>query len=103
MDCHRIDESGYTGFDLLNREQRFQGAAAVAIENDDAERLIKEHFPRLQPTELKYGALSRRAGNQALTRERLSASNPLFPESRPSATGPILAIQTRWANYPNLT
>lgn len=63
MDCYRIDESGYTGFDLLNRDQRFQGAAAIAIENDDAERLIKEHFPRLQATELKYGALSRRPGN----------------------------------------
>ena len=47
MDCYRIDESGYTGFDLLNREQCFQGATAIAIENDDAERLIKEHFPRL--------------------------------------------------------
>lgn len=63
MDCYRIDESGYTGFDLLNRDQRFQGAAAIAIENEDAERLIKEHFPRLQATELKYGALSRRPGN----------------------------------------
>ena len=63
MDCYRIDESGYTGFDLLNRDQRFQGAAAIAIENDDAKRLIKEHFPRLQATELKYGALSRRPGN----------------------------------------
>ena len=29
MDCFRIDESGYTGFDLLNPEQRFQGATTV--------------------------------------------------------------------------
>lgn len=63
MECFRIDESGYTGFDLLNRGQRFQGAAAIAIDDDDACRLIKEHFPRLQATELKYGALSRRSGN----------------------------------------
>lgn len=63
MECFRIDESGYTGFDLLNRDQRFQGASAIAIDNDDAERLIKEHFPRLQATELKYGAISRRPGN----------------------------------------
>ncbi|MCB2062415.1 MAG: DUF3800 domain-containing protein [Novosphingobium sp.] len=63
MECFRIDESGYTGFDLLNRDQRFQGAAAIAIGNDDAARLIKEHFPRLQASELKYGALSRRSGN----------------------------------------
>lgn len=63
MKCFRIDESGYTGFDLLNAEQRFQGAAAIAIGDDDAARLIKTHFPRLQASELKYRALSRRPGN----------------------------------------
>lgn len=31
MECFHIDESGYTGFDLLNPAQRFQGAAAVSI------------------------------------------------------------------------
>jgi hypothetical protein len=63
MECFRIDESGYTGFDLLNADQRFQGAAAIAISDDDAERLIKQHFPRLQAPELKYRALSRRTNN----------------------------------------
>lgn len=62
MDCFYIDESGYTGFDLLNHEQRFQGATAVAISNDEAARLIREHFPRLQASELKYHALARRPG-----------------------------------------
>lgn len=65
MECFRIDESGYTGFDLLNREQRFQGAAAIAISNEDATRLIKEHFPKLQAAELKYRTLSRRPTNHA--------------------------------------
>lgn len=63
MECFRIDESGYTGFDLLNPQQRFQGAAAVAISDDDARRLINTHFPKLQATELKYRSLSRRPGN----------------------------------------
>lgn len=63
MECFRIDESGYTGFDLLNPEQRMQGAAAVAISDEDAARLIKEHFPTLQAKELKYRALSRRPAN----------------------------------------
>lgn len=63
MECFRIDESGYTGFDLLNEDQRFQGASAIAINDDDAARLIKEHFPRLQASELKYRALSRRTAN----------------------------------------
>ncbi len=63
MECFRVDESGYTGFDLLNPDQRFQGASAIAISDEDAARLIKEHFPRLQASELKYRSLSRRTGN----------------------------------------
>jgi hypothetical protein len=63
MECFRIDESGYTGFDLLNSDQRFQGAAAIAISDQDAARLISEHFPKLQASELKYRALSRRPAN----------------------------------------
>ena len=63
MECFRIDESGYTGFDLINRDQRFQGATAIAITDEDAARLIKEHFPKLQAEELKYRALSRRHSN----------------------------------------
>lgn len=62
MECFHIDESGYTGFDLLNPEQRFQGATAVAITDDEATRLIREHFPKLQSPELKYHALARRSG-----------------------------------------
>lgn len=64
MECFRIDESGYTGFDLLNPQQRLQGAAAIAISDEDATRLIEEHFPRHQAPELKYRALSRRPRSQ---------------------------------------
>jgi hypothetical protein len=63
MECFRIDESGYTGFDLLNVAQPFQGSTAIAIDDDDAARLIKEHFPRLQAEELKYSSLTRRSSN----------------------------------------
>ena len=63
MECFRIDESGYTGFDLLNAEQRFQGAAAIAISDQDASSLIREHLPKLQAPEIKYRALSRRPAN----------------------------------------
>ncbi|WP_433735235.1 DUF3800 domain-containing protein [Pseudomonas monteilii] len=63
MECYRIDESGYTGFDLLNQEQPFQGATAIAITDDEAARLIRDHFPKLKAPELKYRALSRRIGN----------------------------------------
>jgi hypothetical protein len=63
LECFRIDESGYTGFDLMNPEQRFQGAAAVAISDTEAASLIREHFPKLQAAELKYRALARRPAN----------------------------------------
>ena len=63
MECFRIGESGYTGFDLLNPDQRFQGATAIAISDDDAARLIREHFPRLQAAELKYRSIARRPRN----------------------------------------
>jgi hypothetical protein len=76
MECFRIDESGYTGFDLLNIEQRFQGATAIAISDQDAARLISEHFPKLQAPELKYRILSRRPANHprllALQRDLLT-------------------------------
>jgi hypothetical protein len=65
MECFRIDESGYTGFDLLNAEQRFQGAAAIAISDHDAAGLIREYFPQLQAPELKYRSLSRRPSNHS--------------------------------------
>jgi hypothetical protein len=67
MECFSVDESGYTGFDLLNADQRFQGATAIVITHEEASRLIDKHFPNLVAPELKYGALARRPNN----RERL--------------------------------
>jgi len=64
MECFRIDESGYTGFDLFNADQRYQGASAIAISNEEAAKLIKEYFPKLQAPELKYRSLSRRTNNR---------------------------------------
>jgi hypothetical protein len=61
MERFSIDESGYTGFDLLNPQQRFQGATAVSITDEDAAQLIKNHFPKLQAPELKYNSLAKRA------------------------------------------
>lgn len=60
MECFNIDESGYTGYDLLNAQQPFQGATAVAITEEGASQLIREHFPSLQASELKYQTLARR-------------------------------------------
>jgi hypothetical protein len=58
-----IDESGYTGADLLNPEQPFQAASAIYISEEEAKILINKHFPRLRSDELKYKKLARREGN----------------------------------------
>lgn len=60
MELFHIDESGFTGHDLLNPDQRFQGASAICISDDEAAALIKEFFPRVQAAELKYQSLSKR-------------------------------------------
>ena len=58
-----MDESGYTGYDLLNVDQPFQGAAVLKIDENTAEELIKDYFPKNQSLELKHKALSRRQNN----------------------------------------
>lgn len=58
-----IDESGYTGADLLNQDQPFQAASAIYLSDSDASRLIEKHFPRIKSDELKYRDLVRRKSN----------------------------------------
>ena len=64
MERFSIDESGYTGRDLLNPDQRFQGATAISVTEEMAAHLIEQHFPRLQASELKYRSLARRPANR---------------------------------------
>lgn len=58
-----IDESGYTGADLLNQEQPFQAASALYLSDSDARGLIGKHFPKIKSDELKYRVLARRKAN----------------------------------------
>ncbi|MFS7195555.1 hypothetical protein AB6866_04425 [Rahnella inusitata] len=64
MSIFSMDESGYTGHDLLQKSQPWQGASAVNISHDDAAYLIRQHFPKLKAPELKFSSLKRRDGNQ---------------------------------------
>lgn len=58
-----IDESGYTGFDLLNKDQPFQGASSLRIDEERAKSLVDEYFPKRQGLELKHKKLSKRKSN----------------------------------------
>lgn len=64
MSIFSIDESGYTGRDLLQKSQPWQGASAVKISHDDALYLIKQHFPKRKAPELKFSSLKRRDSYQ---------------------------------------
>ena len=44
MNSVYIDESGYTGIDLLNQDQPFQGASAIYISDSEAKELINGDF-----------------------------------------------------------
>jgi hypothetical protein len=39
-----VDESGYTGADLLNANRRAQAVAAVRLSQERAQSLVDEHF-----------------------------------------------------------
>jgi len=55
-----VDESGYTGRNLLCADQPFMSLAAVFVSQDDAAAIISRHFPRSNAPELKHKSLSKR-------------------------------------------
>lgn len=63
MTVFYMDESGFTGADLLQKLQPFQGASALCICPDDARYLIRQHFPKLKAPELKFSSLIKRDTN----------------------------------------
>jgi len=54
METVYIDESGYTGYDLLNKSQPYQAASFIMISEKDAQLLIRETFPKNKSSELKH-------------------------------------------------
>lgn len=67
QDTHRdsiesvfVDESGYTGADLLNTDQRVHAVAAVRCTVEHAQEIVDRHFGSVRATELKLSRLVRR-------------------------------------------
>ena len=54
-----FDESGFTGEDLLNSEQRHFALASTVIPDDEAETILRQCFPRFAGSEFKSTALWR--------------------------------------------
>lgn len=59
-----LDESGYTGRDLLNRDQPIFVGASTNLNNSAAAVLVNTCFPGVRARELKHSALSRRPRGQ---------------------------------------
>ncbi len=72
-----VDESGFTGGDLLNADQPFMALSALFITEDDARALCDKHFASVKAPELKHTALSRRPGyhNALLAAQRECLDN----------------------------
>lgn len=77
-----IDESGFTGDDLYNREQPFFVIASTIIENDEAEQILRRCFPRYQGPEFKFTNIWRRDahrnGLRALAAEIPALADRMF-------------------------
>jgi hypothetical protein len=60
-----MDESGFTGEDLLQPEQPVFVHVSTCLSNEECDDLVKAHFSRVQSRELKYKTLSRRPSGRA--------------------------------------
>ena len=59
-----IDESGYTGEDLINEDQPFYALASNNLDNNEAATLIDEFFDGIRSTELKHKELGKAVDGQ---------------------------------------
>lgn len=61
-----LDECGYTGEDLLNRDQPIFTLASLNLPESECQELKKLFFGKVQSVELKYSSLSRRPKQQQM-------------------------------------
>lgn len=59
-----LDESGFTGEDLYNPDQRFFTIASTIIGDDEAHAILKRCFPRYQGPEYKFTNLWKRRSSR---------------------------------------
>lgn len=56
-------ESGQTGTNLLDPDQEFFSVGSTDLNEEEARRILQEHFPRTPSTDLKFRKLFRRNGH----------------------------------------
>ncbi len=75
-----LDEAGYTGSDLVNRDQPVYTLASVALLDEAARDLIARCFPDVKTKELKHSSLSFRSRGRKQMLEFAHAL-PEYPDS----------------------
>jgi hypothetical protein len=77
-----IDESGFTGDDLYNPEQRYFVIASTIIGDEEAEQILRRCFPRYQGSEFKFTNIWKRGthrnGLRALATEVPALADRVF-------------------------
>ncbi len=76
-----VDESGYTGFDLLNADQPAFALASLQFSEEESRELRHRFFGAVGSAELKHSRLRRRPNRQALVvdfLEHLSENSSAF-------------------------
>lgn len=71
-----IDESGYTGEDLANRDQPVFVLASVSLSDANADQLISHCFSGVRATELKHSSLAKRTRGQEMILEFVKQLEP---------------------------
>jgi len=61
-----LDESGFTGEDLFNRDQPVFVLATVFLPEDECQTIKQDFFGRIQATELKHSELRKRPRSQRM-------------------------------------
>jgi hypothetical protein len=79
MRTYYVDETGFTGEDLLAEDQPIFAQATNDFSNDEAHQLIKSTFSGVGSAELKYNRLARNARHHDKIVElvRILAADPL--------------------------
>lgn len=73
-----IDESGFTGEDLVNRQQPAFVLASVCLSDAESDKLARECFPGIRAEELKHSTLAKRPKGQEMVTnfvKRIKAEN----------------------------
>lgn len=74
-----LDESGFTGNDLYNPDQRFFTVASTVVEDDEAKDILARCFPRYQGSEYKFTNIWKRDRSREGLRA-LAAEIPAFAD-----------------------